>query len=120
MWTDIAWKARLLRPVAALALVFDAQLAMAQQDGQRIAAPNAPEAVAKAPDTTDAADASVGTPMPANEAPAAGEGLAAESAATTLAPAQPAAVNERTTRFRTTALMAATIGGTLAYGRAKW
>lgn len=122
MWTDIAWKARPLRPAAALALIFAAPLAMAQQGGWGVAAPNEADAVAAAPDTSDAADsadAAATPPMPGNEASAAGEGLAAESAATTLAPAQPTAVNERTTRFRTTALMAATIGGTLAYGSAK-
>ena len=92
MWTDIVWKARGPRPAAALALplIFASQLVMAQQNGWGVAVPNDATAVVAAPETT--------------ETPA----------------ALPAAISERTTQLRTTALMAASIGGTLAYGRAKW
>lgn len=48
--------------------------------------------------------------IPADQAPAAKQ----------LAREQATAVNERTTRLRTAALIAATVGGTLAYGRAQW
>ena len=74
----------------ALPLIFASQLVMAQQNGWGVAVPNDATAVVAAPETT--------------ETPA----------------ALPAAISERTTRLRTTALMAASIGGTLAYGRAKW
>jgi hypothetical protein len=125
MWTDTLWKARRLRPTAALALtlIFAAPLAMAQQGGRGEAAPNEANAVAATPDTSvaaDSADAAPTPPKPGNEAPVAGEWVAAESSAMALARVAPSALNERTTRFRTAALMTAAIGGTLAYGRAKW
>jgi hypothetical protein len=105
MRTDIPWKPRRLRPAAALTLplIFAAQLAMAQQDDLGTALPDSADSA----ETTETADAP-GTP--ADEAPAAAQ----------LARAKAPAVSERTTRLRTAALMTATIGGTLAYGRAKW
>ena len=120
MWIDILWKTRRPRPAAALALslIFAPPLAMAQQEDWGIAVPNDATAVAAAPNATETDDALPGTP--ADEAPAAVQPPPTEYVATELAPAQPAAVSERTTRFRTAALMAATIGGTLAYGQAKW
>src|SRR5450830_855857 len=115
MWIDILWKTRRPRPAAALALslIFAPPLAVAQQSGWGVAVPNDATAVAAAPDTTEtpaALPAGDEPRTPADEAPAAAEPV----------PAQPAVLSERTTRFRTTALMAASIGGTLAYGRAKW
>ncbi|MBT9476495.1 DUF2279 domain-containing protein [Polaromonas sp.] len=103
MRTDTPWTTRRLQPVAALALplIFATQLAMAQQDDLGAAAPGDADIA----ETTEAVDA---PRTPADEAPA----------ATPLARAP--AVSERTTRLRTAALMTATIGGTLAYGRAKW
>ncbi|OGA95920.1 MAG: hypothetical protein A3E79_06700 [Burkholderiales bacterium RIFCSPHIGHO2_12_FULL_61_11] len=125
MWIDTAWKARRLRPAAALALplIFASPLAMAQQDGWGVAVPNDAAVAAAAPDTTEtpaALPAGDEPRTPADEAPAAAEPVAAGSATAELAHAQPAEVSERTTRFRTAALMAASIGGTLAYGWAKW
>lgn len=115
MWIDILWKTRRPRPAAALALslIFAPPLVMAQQNGWGVAVPNDATAVAAAPDTTEtpaALPAGDEPRTPADEVPAAAEPV----------PAQPAALSEKTTRFRTTALMAASIGGTLAYGRAKW
>lgn len=125
MWIDIFWKTRRPRPAAALALslIFAPQLAMAQQSGWGVAVPNDATVVAAATDTTEtpAALPAGDQPLtPADEAPAAAEPVPAGSATTDLAQAQPAVVSEKTTRFRTAALMAASIGGTLAYGRAKW
>ncbi|MDP2256461.1 MAG: DUF2279 domain-containing protein [Polaromonas sp.] len=125
MWIDLLLKARRPRPAAVLALtlIFAAQLAMAQQEGWGVAVSNDATAVAAAPDTsgTPAALPAGDEPQtPADEAPAAAKPVPAVSATTELERAQPAAVSERTTRFRTAALMAASIGGTLAYGRAKW
>jgi len=125
MRTDILGKTRRLRPAAALALplIFAAQFAMAQQDGWGDAVPDEATAVAPAPETAETAaplPAGDAPQMPANEAPAAAEPVPAGPATTAPARAQPAAVSEKTTRLRTAALMTATIGGTLAYGRAKW
>jgi hypothetical protein len=125
MWTDTLWKARRLRSAAALALplIFAAPLAMAQQGGWGGAAPNEADAVAAPSDTTETATvppAGDAPPTLGNEAPAAAQPPPVESARMELARAQPAAVSASSTRFRTTALMTATIGGTLAYGRAKW
>lgn len=105
MRTDIPWKPRRLRPAAALALplIFAAQLATAQQEDAGAASPDGADSA----ETTEMVDA---PGRPADEAPATAQ----------LAPTQAPAVSERTTRFRTAALMTATIGGTLAYGRAKW
>lgn len=96
MWTDIIRKARRPWHAAALALglIFVSQLSMAQQDGWGVAVPN--------------------------DAAAAAEPVPAGFATTEQARAQAAAISESTTRFRTAALMIANIGGTLAYGQAKW
>jgi predicted lipoprotein DUF2279 len=85
-------------------LIFTSQLSIAQQDAWEVAVLNDATAAAVASDTA-------GTPAapPADDAPAAAEPVSAQPA-----------VDERTTRFRTAALMATSIGGTLAYGRAKW
>lgn len=93
--------------------IFASQLSIAQQDDWEGAVLDDATAVAVAPDTTGAPPA-----LPAGDeprAPADEVPVAAESV-----PAQPAVLSEKTTRFRTAALMAASIGGTLAYGRAKW
>lgn len=108
MWSETAWTARRRQPAVALALIFAAPTAMAQHGSWEVAAPNTESALAAARDTTDSPNtAATVPPTPANEAPL-------------LVPAQLTAVSERTTRFRTTALMVSAIGGTLAYGHAKW
>jgi hypothetical protein len=129
MWTDTLWKARRLQPVAALALIFAAPTAMAQQGGWGVAAPDEAAALPAAPDSANTTEPTETTatlstvdalrPL-AEAAPAATEPSRTGYAISELSPARPAALSERTTRLRTTALMAATFGGTLAYGRAKW
>jgi len=94
-------------------LILASQLSIAQQDAWEVAVLNDATAAAVGPDTagTPTALATGDEPRtPADEAPAAAEP----------ASAQPAVVNKGNTRLRTAALMATSIGGTLAYGRAKW
>lgn len=93
--------------------IFAPQLSIAQQDDWGGAVLDNATAVAVAPDTTGAPAALPAADEPralTHEVPVAAEPV----------PAQPAVLNEKTTRFRTAALMATSIGGTLAYGRAKW
>ncbi len=125
MWRDTLWKARRRQPAAALtlSLIFASQLAMAQQNGWGVAAPNDAIAMAAAADTTEtpaALPAGDEPRPPADEAPATAEPAPTGAATTAFARAQPTALSERSTRFRTAALLTASIGGTLAYGRAKW